>query len=48
MPRRMILTDAERQNFLALPTDDDILIRHWSLDDATIVSWKPPSSRPLP
>lgn len=33
MPRRMILTDAERQNFLALPTDDDILIRHWSLGD---------------
>nr|AAA19642.1 transposase [Rhizobium leguminosarum bv. viciae] len=33
MPRRMILTDAERQNFLALPTDDDTLIRHWSLDD---------------
>jgi TnpA family transposase len=29
----MILTDAERQNFLALPTDDDTLIRHWSLDD---------------
>ncbi len=23
MPRRMILTDAERRNFLALPTDDD-------------------------
>lgn len=33
MPRRMILTDAERQNFLALPSDDDTLIRHWSLDD---------------
>ncbi|HDF2330360.1 TPA: Tn3 family transposase [Morganella morganii] len=33
MPRRMILTDVERQNFLALPTDDDTLIRHWSLDD---------------
>lgn len=33
MPRRMILTDAERQNFLALPTDDDTLSRHWSLDD---------------
>lgn len=33
MPRRMILTDAERQNFLALPTDDDTLIRHWSLND---------------
>lgn len=33
MPRRMILTDAERQNFLALPADDDTLIRHWSLDD---------------
>jgi TnpA family transposase len=29
----MILTDAERQNFLALPTDDDTLIRHWSLND---------------
>lgn len=27
MPRRMILTDAERQNFLALPTDEDTLIR---------------------
>lgn len=33
MPRRMILTDAERQNFLALPTDDDTLIRYWSLDE---------------
>jgi len=29
----MILTDAERQNFLALPTDDDTLIRYWSLDE---------------
>jgi TnpA family transposase len=29
----MILTDAERQNLLALPTDDETLIRHWSLDD---------------
>jgi len=29
----MILTDAERQNFLALPTDEETLIRHWSLDD---------------
>lgn len=33
MPRRMILTDADRQNFLALPTDDDTLIRYWSLDE---------------
>lgn len=33
MPRRMILTDAELENFLALPTHDDTLIRHWSLDD---------------
>ena len=33
MPRRVILTDAERQNFLALPTDDDTLIRHWRLND---------------
>lgn len=32
MPRRMILTDSERQNFLALPTDDETLIRYWSLD----------------
>ncbi|BCK77795.1 transposase [Acetobacter aceti NRIC 0242] len=29
----MILTDADRQNFLALPTDDDTLIRYWSLDE---------------
>lgn len=33
MPRRMILTDADRQNFLALPTDDDTLIRYWSLGE---------------
>jgi len=32
MPRRVILTDAERHNFLALPTDDESLIRHWTLD----------------
>lgn len=32
MPRRMILMDAERENFLALPTDENTLIRHWSLD----------------
>jgi hypothetical protein len=33
MPRRLILTDAERHDFLALPTDDETLIRHWTLDD---------------
>lgn len=33
MPRRMILTDAERRNLLSLPMDDYTLIRHWSLDD---------------
>lgn len=33
MPRRVILTDAERHDFLALPTDDETLIRHWTLDD---------------
>lgn len=33
MPRRMILTDVDRQNLLALPTDDVTLIRYWSLDD---------------
>lgn len=34
MPRRLILTDAERHEFLALPTDDETLIRYWTLDDA--------------
>lgn len=33
MPRRVILTDAERRTFLALPDDEQTLIRHWSLDD---------------
>lgn len=33
MPRRVILTDAERHDFLALPIDDETLIRHWTLDD---------------
>ena len=33
MPRRLILTDAERRTILALPTDEATLIRHWSLDD---------------
>lgn len=54
MPRRMILTDVERQNFLALPTDDDTLIRHWALmtmiavllklDDTMIPDWDWPFS----
>jgi TnpA family transposase len=34
MPRRLILTDAERHELLALPTDDDTLIRYWTLDEA--------------
>lgn len=33
MPRRMILTDAERQSLLALPIDETTLIRHWTLDE---------------
>lgn len=33
MPRRMILTDAERQSLLALPIDETMLIRHWTLDE---------------
>ncbi len=33
MPRRLILTAAERQAILALPTDEAMLIRHWSLDE---------------
>ncbi|SDP37265.1 DUF4158 domain-containing protein [Phyllobacterium sp. OV277] len=34
MPRQLILTDKERDDFLALPTDDDTLIRYWTLDEA--------------
>lgn len=30
----MILTDAEWHELLALPVDDDTLIRYWTLDDA--------------
>jgi TnpA family transposase len=33
MPRRLILTDAERHELLTLPTDDDALVRYWTLDD---------------
>ena len=32
MPRRMILTDTDRQNFLSLPTDDGTLIRYWLMN----------------
>ncbi|MTH94701.1 DUF4158 domain-containing protein [Roseibium sp. RKSG952] len=34
MPRRILLTDAEREKLLALPDDDTTLVRYWTLDDA--------------
>jgi TnpA family transposase len=34
MPRRLLLTNAERQELLALPSDENGLIRYWSLEDA--------------
>jgi TnpA family transposase len=31
MPRRRALTEAQLETLLALPTDEAILVRHWSL-----------------
>jgi Domain of unknown function (DUF4158) len=32
VPRRRALSDAQLESLLALPTDDAVLIRHWTLD----------------
>jgi hypothetical protein len=32
MPRRCVLTDAQVENLLALPIDEPLLVRHWTLD----------------
>src|SRR3954469_13482450 len=32
MPRRRVLTEAQLENLLALPTTEADLVRHWTLD----------------
>jgi hypothetical protein len=32
MPRRCVRTDAQVENLLALPIDEPLLVRHWTLD----------------
>lgn len=32
MPRRRVLTEAQLDDLLGLPTDEARLIRHWTLD----------------
>jgi TnpA family transposase len=36
MPRRRVLTDAQREALLALPTRETDLIRHWTLGTADL------------
>ena len=33
MPRRRVLTDAQVESLLALPIDEPLLVRHWTLDE---------------
>ena len=38
MPRRSLLTPAERASFLAFPTTDDDLIRHYTFSEFDLAS----------
>lgn len=38
MPRRRVLTDAQVESLLALPSDEPLLVRHWTLDGAEIAA----------
>ena len=38
MPRRRALTEAQLEDLLALPTDEALLIRHWTLDRADLAA----------
>jgi hypothetical protein len=38
MPRRRVLTEAQLENLLALPTTEADLVRHWTLDRADLAA----------
>ena len=38
MPRRRVLTDAQVESLLALPIDEPLLVRHWTLDEADLAA----------
>ena len=38
MPRRRVLTDAQVESLLALPIDEPLLVRHWTLDGADLAA----------
>jgi TnpA family transposase len=38
MPRRRVLTDAQVESLLALPVDEPLLVRHWTLDEADLAA----------
>jgi hypothetical protein len=38
MPRRRVLTDTQVDSLLALPSDEPLLVRHWTLDGAEIAA----------
>src|SRR3712207_4223320 len=38
MPRRHALTEAQLEDLLALPADEALLIRHWTLDRADLAA----------
>jgi len=43
MPRRSLLTPAERDTLLAFPTTDDELIRHYTFSEADLARQSQPS-----
>lgn len=38
MPRRRVLTDAQVEGLLALPADEPLLVRHWTLAGADLAA----------
>ena len=38
MPKRRLLTDAQVEGLLALPADEPLLVRHWTLTGADLVA----------
>ena len=38
MPRRRVLTDAQVESLLVLPSDEPLLVRHWTLGGAEIAA----------
>ena len=48
MPRRRVLTEAQLETLLALPTTEADLVRHWTLSPADHAAIRAPPRRPQP